>query len=124
MPNTIQIRDEEGNALYPITDKSLVAGLNASGSSLPSGGMLPDEVYDLGELSGSVSFILAAAVSGKTNYYTWSFSTGATPPTPTWPVGVTLWAGNCIDQYGAPGLSANKTYEVSVKDGHGLIFEW
>ena len=26
-PNVIQIRDDEGNALYPITDASLVSGL-------------------------------------------------------------------------------------------------
>lgn len=125
MPNTIQIRDTEGVALYPITHKSIVIDLDAMGASQPVGGMLPDEAYDLGALSGSVTFALAPAVTGNVNHYYWVFSTGGVPPTPTWPAAITIWAGNCIDEdLGTPVLSANKTYEVSVIGGRGVIIEW
>lgn len=55
----------------------------------PSGGFLPDVFYELGTLTGSVTFSLASAVSGQVNHYFWTFTAGSTAPTITWPNGIT-----------------------------------
>ena len=83
----------------------------------PSGGFLPDVIYKLGTLTGSVTFALAAAVSGNANHYFIVFETGGTAPTITWPSGLTWTAGS------APTLAANKHYEVSIMDGVAAYLE-
>lgn len=88
-----------------------------SESSQPAGGFLPDVVYDLGEISGSVTFALAAAVSGNVNHYFWMFDTGSTAPTVTWPSGITWVDGS------APTPAASKHYEVSVLGGIAMYLE-
>lgn len=80
-------------------------------SEQPSGSFLPDVVYSLGTLTGTVTFALAAAVSGNVNHYFWMFDTGSTAPTVTWPTGITWAAGS------APTVAASKHYEVSVLNG-------
>lgn len=80
-------------------------------ASNPSGGFLPDVVYSLGTLTGTVAFTLAAAVTGNVNHYFWMFDTGSTAPTVTWPTGIT-WADGS-----APTVAASKHYEVSVLNG-------
>lgn len=80
-------------------------------TSNPSGGFLPDVVYSLGTLTGTVTFALAAAVTGNVNHYFWMFDTGSTAPTITWPAGLTWAAGS------APTVAASKHYEVSVLNG-------
>ena len=85
---------------------------NAAESSQPSGGFLPDVVYHLGELSGTVSFAIAAAVAGNKNHYFWTFSTGSTAPTVTFPTTGITWAAGS-----APTVAANKKYEISILNG-------
>lgn len=80
-------------------------------STQPSGGFLPDMVYILGELSGSVTFSLASAVMGNINHYYWTFSTGASVPSITFPTGITWAAGS------EPAVLANKHYEISILGG-------
>ena len=80
-------------------------------TSNPSGGFLPDVVYSLGTLTGTVAFTLAAAVTGNVNHYFWMFDTGSTAPTITWPAGLTWAAGS------APTVAASKHYEISVLNG-------
>lgn len=80
-------------------------------TSQPQGGFLPDVAYNLGEISGTVAFALAAAVTGQLNHYFWMFSTGSTAPTITWPNGITWAAG------AAPTVGASKHYEVSILGG-------
>lgn len=80
-------------------------------ASNPSGGFLPDVVYSLGTLTGTVTFALAAAVAGNVNHYFWMFDTGSTAPTITWPSGITWAAGS------APTVAASKHYEISVLNG-------
>lgn len=93
------------------------------GTAIPSGGFLPDEAYNLGTLTGSVAFSLAAAVSGQLNHYFWIFNTGSTAPTITaWPSSVTTWSGNCVNN-NVPAITTNKRYEVSIIGSVGLIFE-
>lgn len=89
----------------------------AAENSQPVGGFVPDVVYVLGELSGSVTFALASAVSGNVNHYFWTFETGASAPTVTWPAGIT-WADGS-----APTPGASKHCEVSILGGVGVYME-
>lgn len=94
-------------------------------STQPSGGMLPDVVYELGTLTGATTFSFAAAVSGNLNHYYFTFTSGSTAVVPTWPASITSWDGNCVDSTtGLPVIVASKTYEVSVLDGNAIIKEW
>lgn len=86
-------------------------------TSQPVGGFLPDVVYNLGTLTGAVTFALAAAVSGNVNHYFWMFDTGSTAPTVTWPSGIT-WADGT-----GPTVTASKHYEISVLDGIATYLE-
>lgn len=89
------------------------------GSSQPSGGMLPNTVYNLGILSGNITFSLATPSDiSIVNHYYWTFSTSSTAPIITWPAGITSWIGG-----NAPTISASKHYEVSVLNGVGVYFE-
>lgn len=87
-------------------------------TSQPSGGFAPNILYNLGELTGAVTFALAAEVSGIVNHYYWTFDTGATEPTITWPAGITSWVGGS-----APTIGASKHYEISVLGGVGAYME-
>lgn len=87
-------------------------------SSQPAGGFAPNEVYDLGTLTGSVTFALAAGVTGKVNAYHWTFDTGSTAPTITWPANIT-WAGGS-----APTINASKHYEIFVRNGYATFIEF
>ena len=79
-------------------------------STIPSGGMLPNVVYNLGTLSSNTTFTLAAPTDNTIlNHYYWTFNTGSTVPTITWPTGI-IWAGDNL----TPTIVANKHYEVSV----------
>lgn len=89
----------------------------AAENSQPVGGFAPDVVYVLGELSGSVTFALASAVSGNVNHYFWTFETGASAPTVTWPAGITWLDGS------APTPGASKHCEVSILGGVGVYME-
>ena len=77
----------------------------------PSGGFLPDVVYSLGTLSGTITFSLASPVTGNVNHYFWMFDTDSTAPTITWPMGITWAAG------AAPTVVASKHYEISILGG-------
>lgn len=81
------------------------------GGAQPVGGFEPDVVYSLGTLSGTITFSLAAAVTGNVNHYFWMFDTSSTAPTITWPAGIT-WADGF-----APTVQASKHYEISVLNG-------
>lgn len=87
-------------------------------TSQPAGGFAPNILYNLGELTGAVTFALAAEVSGIVNHYYWTFDTGATEPTITWPAGITSWVGGS-----APTIAASKHYEISVLGGVGAFME-
>jgi len=81
------------------------------GGAQPAGGFLPDVVYSLGSLSGTITFSLASPVTGNVNHYFWMFDTGVSAPTITWPAGLTWAAGS------APTISASKHYEISILGG-------
>lgn len=81
----------------------------------PSGGFKPNIMYNLGTLTGTVTFAMAEPIIGIVNHYYWTFSTGSTAPTITWPAGITAWNGNVS----APIIAANSFYEISVCNGIG-----
>lgn len=84
----------------------------------PQGGFLSNVVYDLGTLTGTITFSLAA-ISDATiaNAYFWTFEAGSTAPTITWPANIT-WAGGA-----APTISASKHYEIMIRNGYGTYIE-
>lgn len=88
-------------------------------SSVPQGGFLPNIVYDLGVLTGAVTFVLASPTDNSTpNVYHWTFDTGATAPAITWPSGLTWLDGS------EPQMEASKHYEIMVRNGYAtaLVF--
>lgn len=85
-------------------------------SELPSGGFLPDVVYNLGTLIENTTFSLAAAVPGRVNHYFWTFDTGETIPTVTWPANIS-WVDS------APTLSGSSHYEISILGGVAIYLE-
>lgn len=92
----------------------------AVASSQPQNGFLPNVEYDLGTLTGSVTFALASAVSGIGNKWSWCFKAGSTAPTITWPTGL-IWPK---DSPQPPNIEAGDEVEVEVKKGHivALVF--
>lgn len=83
----------------------------------PQDGMIPNVLYNLGELAANTTFVLAAATDNTiANVWTWTFATGSTAPTITWPQQITAWADG-----EAPTIEANKRYEVSVMDGLACV---
>lgn len=88
----------------------------------PETGMLPDETYKLGTITGEAEFIFAPEVTGKLNHYYFTFSTSSPAPTITWPAIITKWTGNCVVT-NTPIIETNRRYEVSVVDGRGVIYE-
>ena len=91
----------------------------ALGSSQPAGGFLPNVIYDLGTLTGSVTFSLATPSDNTiANPYHWTFETGSTAPTVTWPSSLVWLKGS------APTISASKHYEILVRNGYASHLEW
>ena len=90
----------------------------------PIAGMQPGIKYDLGTLSGAVTFKVASPlVAALGNRYDFAFDSDSTAAVPTWPAGL-AWSGNCLDQDGVPEIAASKHYEVSIEDGYGNITEY
>lgn len=116
---TLSLSSSSTNAQYPSAKATYDEIHPASGSSQPSGGMVPNVLYNLGTLTGSVTFTLATPSDANvTNHYYWTFNTSSTAPTITWPSGVTSWIGGS-----APTIAASKYYEISVLNGVGVYFE-
>ena len=93
----------------------------ATASSQPAGGMLPNVLYKLGTLTGSVTIAFATPSDNTVeNEYKFTFTSDSTAPTITWPAAITKWAGNALDN-GLPDVEASTYYEVSVVDGAGIF---
>lgn len=87
--------------------------------SMPIGGMAPNRLYNLGELSGDTTFVLAAPTDNTiANHYYWIFETGSSAPTITWPAEIISWNGG-----EAPEIEDNMHYEVSVLNGIAAFME-
>lgn len=84
----------------------------------PVGGFEPNVVYDLGTLTGSVTFALAAGVTGRVNTYHWTFDTGLTAPTIIWPSGI-IWPDGFTTS-----VDASKHYEVLVRNGYASMLSY
>lgn len=93
-------------------------------TSQPLDGMAPNTLYNLGILSGAVTFAFAAPTDNTiVNEYKLTFDSGTPAAVPTWPNSITSWVGNCISG-GVPLISAGKHYEVSVIGAYGNITEY
>ncbi len=100
-------------ALAGKADKTLVA------SSQPAGGMLPNVLYDFGELPGDTTFLMAAATDNTiANHWYWIFDTPPSAPTITWPAAITSWQGGS-----EPAVAASTHYEISVINGVAAYME-
>lgn len=88
-------------------------------SSQPAGGFAPNVVYDLGTLTGTVTFALASPTDNTIpNAYHWTFDTGSTAPTITWPSGI-IWPDGFT-----PSVDASKHYEVLVRNGYASMLSY
>lgn len=88
-------------------------------SSIPSGGMLPNVVYNLGTLSGNTTMTMASATDNTiVNLWHFTFTTPSTAPTITWDNAITAWYGG-----GAPTITGSTYYEVSVMNGVAIIMD-
>lgn len=84
----------------------------------PAGGMLPNVMYNLGTLTGTVTFSLASPTYNTiVNHYYWTFTAGSTAPTITWPSGISWFGGS------APVITAGKHYDVSILDNIAVCME-
>ena len=82
-----------------------------------SGGMNSNTLYILGELNSDTTFVLSPVGDNTiANVWIWTFSTGSTAPTITWPAQITMWSNG-----DAPDIEANKYYEVSAMNGVGTV---
>ena len=108
-----------GTAVIPaIPDVSGKADKVLVATTEPSGGMLPNVLYQFGELSGNTTFTLATPSDNTiANHYYFTFDTPSTAPTITWPTGLTWFGGS------APTISASKHYEISVLNGIAIAME-
>lgn len=118
--NKVQSLDgnESDETKYPST-KAVYDGIHPSiESSQPQNGFLPNILYVLGELTGNITFTLATPADATiVNHYYWTFDTGNTAPTITWPNGITWIDG------AAPIINSNKHYEISVLNNIGMFVE-
>lgn len=113
------IKTDKSSDIKTASPKAVYSEVHpAIASSQPAGGFLPNVFYNLGELTGSVTFALATPDDATiVNHYYWTFETGSTAPTITWPNGIT-WLGGS-----APEIGASKHYEISVLNGIGTFME-
>ena len=86
----------------------------------PVTGMLPNIVYNFGELQGDTTFLMDTTNVDPSilNHYYWMFDTPSTAPTITFPAAITSWNGGS-----APTINASKHYEISVINGIGCFME-
>lgn len=113
-----------GTNIKTVDGESLLGGGNVStktpaASSMPAGGFLPNVYYNLGELSGDTTFLMAAATDNTIlNHWYWVFDTPSTAPTITWPAAITSWQGGS-----SPTVAASTHYEISVINGVAAYME-
>lgn len=98
-------------------DFTSFAGKIRTANAQPVVGMAPNTLYNLGELTADTTFLMGGAQDNTiVNIWYWTFSTGATAPTITWPQQITMWADG-----EAPAIEANKHYEISVMNGMATV---
>ena len=116
MPNA---RDKQLTQNGATVQKLLDAIQPAIQTTQPVTGMLPNILYDFGELEGDTTFLMATPEDETiVNHYYWMFDTPSSAPTITWPVAITSWMGD-----DAPNIEASKHYEISVLNGVGAYME-
>ena len=83
--------------------------------------MLPNVFYNLGTLTGTVTFSMASASDNTiANHWYWTFDTDTTVPNITWPNSIIKWIGNSLDN-DTPNVEASTHYEVSIQNDYGIF---
>ena len=82
-------------------------------TSIPTGGMKPNIIYNLGTLQADTTLSMAAATDNEhQNLWYFCFDIGETLITITWPAGIVKWQNNDV-----PIINTNCHYEISVLFG-------
>ena len=118
IPSTAVLYTSQSLNTNQKTQARINIAVNAKASTIPSGGMLPNMVYNLGTIDQATTFTCAAGSNSEYAHYYFTFSTGNTAPTITWPSILTSWGNGQV-----PLIGANKYYEISILNGVGLFIE-
>ena len=79
--------------------------------------MTSNTLYNLGEITENTTFVMGGAQDNTiANVWCWTFETGSTAPTITWPQQITMWADG-----EAPIIEGNKHYEINVMNGLATV---
>ena len=90
----------------------------AVASAQPQRGFLPNILYNLGTISSNTTFSIATPSDANVvNHYYWTFDTGSTAPTITWPSGISWFGG------AAPVIAASSHYEISILNNIAVAME-
>ena len=77
--------------------------------------LTPGVITKIETLNTCTSMTVTLEAGNWWDEYKIIFTTGAVPPTVSFPSSITRWAG------GTPTIEANKRYEVSILDGTGVV---
>lgn len=113
------IADDKNSNTKTASAKAVYDAVNPAIESIqPAAGMLPNVLYNFGQLSNNIAFLLGTISDASiVNHFYWVFETGSSVPTITWPSGLSWFGGS------APQIAANKHYEISVLNGVGVAME-
>lgn len=135
-PGTPGLKGDPGTTVYTeLTDKPVINNVELAGNkSLDdlgimkknSGIIVPDAatvsvsltpgvITKIETLNTCTSLAVTLEAGNWWDEYKIIFTTGAVPPTVSFPISITRWAG------GTPTIAANKRYEVSILDGTGVV---
>lgn len=110
-------------ALEGKADKILVYNLSPQ---VPLYIIKPNEFVLCGTLESEANYVFTLRTASDTeilNEWYWSFDTGETTPTITWPS--VIWCDSVdtetVDDIVVPIIKPNKHYEISVMNGYGTI---
>ena len=113
------------DSLNPVSSGGVYSALQGKADKIPvddeipQDGMLPNVLYLLGTISTNTTFALAAATDNTiANVWMWTFETGSTAPTITWPQNIVAWNGG-----DPPIIAENYLYEITVMDGVASFIE-
>ena len=126
VPKTLSF-DPTTSEWTDITQNKIISALgytpeNASSTTIVTtqpASFLPNTVYDLGTITGTVTFALATPTDNTiANPYYWTFETSSTAPNITWPANI-VWSGGS-----APTINTSKHYEIYIRNNYARYLEF
>lgn len=108
MNDYIQLKDKNGNNIYPNSPQRIFVVTGTSGTL----NMFPGYIYQAEQLD-SINLILESSSNSDFNAtYFISFKSGSTPTSVVWPDGLTY-----ADRTSPPNILSNATYEIRIQNG-------